>query len=60
VPLTTAAADETGQSGLPSFEQELLALVRFMCEHCHASPFTQPRRRNDDVVLADSAAWLSI
>jgi hypothetical protein len=33
VPLTAVGPDKTKQFGLPGFEQELLALVRFMCEH---------------------------
>jgi hypothetical protein len=38
VPLTAAGADEIGPSGLPSFKQELLALVHFMSEYILVTP----------------------
>jgi hypothetical protein len=36
--LTAVRTDETGLSGLPYFEQELPALVHFVCEHILVTP----------------------
>jgi hypothetical protein len=38
VPLTATGANKIGLSDFPCFEQELSALVRFVCEHILVIP----------------------
>jgi hypothetical protein len=38
VPLTVIGLDETRPSGLPYLEQELRALVHFVCKHILMTP----------------------
>jgi hypothetical protein len=38
MPLTATGPDKIGPSDLPYFEQELSALVHFMCKHILVTP----------------------